>query len=650
MITAPSALQTLLKESHSLNTQAGCTIEYNWNQMTNLTDSNVTSSGYWQSKDGVYPFKKLFPMDSIIKPFRPNAAGIKYAIINNSNGIDGETKVYRPNGLTYPQNYRIYYPGSDNTYKYWISQKDAANQYLAILYPKDIVTNKIVIKFEISHSIPTSFNVVTAASGATDFSSPTTIFTGTNSSIPSFTSTDKKPGVLTLYYNGSSWSTDESTLSMSSYATIKGIKLNLTTISGYVGVIEMSPRWIKDISEYVERFEISKESSSQSEDIVPVGYVSSNSLQMSIFNYNTSTPQIITYNPETTSVDSTKLYMYKNAELRPYIKFIHANGASGTTGNKYDIVYQGYFYIQSWDDSNINDVSIVALDGAKTLQDTLCPLILCKDYSASAAIRRLLDSIGFTTYNFNYKTSNGSVFDNSVISLNYWWTESGKTVWAAIQELCRDTQMTAVFDENGVLQFYSRDYMYDSSRQSSWGFTYDSDGSTLSNIENLNRTDLPIANQVKILWKGATTSEFSSDTQPLWSADPTTLAGAGLMKDLAATGDAYIELKPVSAKDSGIQSLLSYSGYLVVDDEIIEYDAIEYRYTPLGQPGTSVVVDVTDSSDLLKYRSLAEPGSTAFAPTGRYRIKSRGAFGTTASAHYTGKTYESWDIKEITVQ
>ncbi len=654
MITAPTALQNLLKQSSYIQSSVGCTIEYNWNSMTNLTDSSVGSSGYWESKTNVFPFKKLFPVDSIIKPFRPVKAGIKYAILGSASGstipIEGETKVYSQSGLTYSKDYRLYYPGVDTSYKYWVSKKDDDNQYLTITYPKDIVANKIVIKFEISHSIPTSFSVLTTGSGVTDFSSATSIFSGTSSDVPTFSGS--KPGVLTLYYNGSAWSTTESSLSMSSYATIRGIKLNLTSITGYVGVIEMSPRLIKDVSDYIESFTINKESSSNNDDIIPVGYVSSNSLEMSLVNYNTSAPQMVVYKPAVDfAIDGTKLYLYKNAELRPYIKITHANGASGSDDNKYDIVYQGYFYIESWNDTDTNDISITALDGAKSLQETICPPILCKDYSVAAIIRRMLDAIGFTTYNFNYKMSGDSISDTSVISLNYWWTENNITIWEAIQELCRDSQITAVFDESGVLQFYTREYMYDSSRSASWPLTYDTDGSTLANIESFNKRDIPTANQVKILWRGTTTSEYESDDQPLWSADPTFLAGAGLTANLLTTDEAgsYVSVKPISTKDSSLDTLLSYSGYLAIDDEIIEYDAIEYSYTPIGG-GNAIVVNVANASDLLKYRSLAEPGSTSMKPTGRYRIKNRALFGTTKANHYTGYDYASWAVTEIGVK
>ena len=50
----------------------------------------------------------------------------------------------------------------------------------------------------------------------------------------------------------------------------------------YIGLIEMSPRWIKDVTDRVVDFEITKETSSGSDDILPVGSVTANSLSLSM--------------------------------------------------------------------------------------------------------------------------------------------------------------------------------------------------------------------------------------------------------------------------------------------------------------------------------------------------------------------------------
>jgi len=649
MITASNALKDVLNNDVAIRVSSGCIVEYNWNQMRDLTDASIATSGdYQNTTTGLYPFKKLYPADSVIKPFRPSRAGINYAIDDSM-----PEKVYSPSSMTYPANYRLYLPGVETYYKYWLSKKDDDNQYLAITYPKDIVVNKIVIKFEISHAIPAGWEIYTTGSGVTDHTSGTKIKDGSATDIPGFDHATKQPGVLSLYYTGSTWTTDESQHSISSSQTIRTLKLKLTNITGHVGVIELSPRFVKDISDSVESFRIVKESSSSEDDAVPVGYVSANSLEMSLTKYNSSEKEMLTYDPGQDSFSTSKIYLYRNIEMRPFIRIYHSGGAKGSSPDKYDDIYQGYFYLENWTEQEQNDISIVAADQAKVLQDTLCPPLLCTKYSITAIFRYLLDSVGFTAYNFNLKKESGTITDKSVISLDYWWTESDMTVWGAIQELCKDTQMTAFIDENNILQFYSREYMYDTSRTSNWSFVYSQEGSQLANIESFDKVDIPTANQVKIFWKGTTSSEYEADSQPLWEAEKTDLVAAGLTADLSTSdlAGSYVSLKPLMTGEeitNTKQALLSFTGYLAIDDEIIEYDAIEYEYLPIG--GTEYVpVIITSQSDILKYRGLAEPSSIALRPTQRYRIKTRGAFGTTIAAHSSTYDYESWEVKEVIV-
>ena len=91
---SPSA-KTKLEQSTSLNLNVGCTIEYNMNRLVD----NITVTGADIVKpDGSKPFKKLFPVDSIIKANRPNGAGVKYGITG-----DVSAGTYRdPRASTYP--------------------------------------------------------------------------------------------------------------------------------------------------------------------------------------------------------------------------------------------------------------------------------------------------------------------------------------------------------------------------------------------------------------------------------------------------------------------------------------------------------------------------------------------------------------------
>ena len=213
--------------------------------------------------------------------------------------------------------------------------------------------------------------------------------------------------------------------------------------------------------------------------------------------------------------------------------------------------------------------------------------MVCKDTSAIGIIRRLLDNVGFTNYKINYKkeTQNGVVVitDKSILSPIYWWTDDSETVWNAIQELCRDSQMVATFDENNVLQFYTRDYLF-SQTTAHWNFKYAKDGSILPNIISLNKTDLPAINQVKILWNPVTASELLGSAQPLWKSGTSYLGAYSLNTPLTQNAGAgeYISVSPIVVNQGIKQIIYNYSGYLVIDSEIIEYDAIEYHYVSLA--------------------------------------------------------------------
>jgi hypothetical protein len=104
--------------------------------------------------------------------------------------------------------------------------------------------------------------------------------------------------------------------------SIKSIRLEATNPGGgkVIGVIEVSARWIKDLSSDIEVITISKESSSSSSDIIPIGYVTANSINLNVSKYDKTTLQIQPYNRYSSSFDSSLIYAVKNAELKEVIR------------------------------------------------------------------------------------------------------------------------------------------------------------------------------------------------------------------------------------------------------------------------------------------------------------------------------------------
>jgi hypothetical protein len=277
--------------------------------------------------------------------------------------------------------------------------------------------------------------------------------------------------------------------------------------------------------------------------------------------------------------------------------------------------------------------------------------MLCESYPATAVLRRLLDSVGFTNYAFNLTSET----DSSIPLINYFWTDGSKTVWEHIQELCRDIQMNAVIDENNVLQFYSRNYMY-SRTDKNWNFFYDQSESNLPNIVDFNQKDIASANQVKILWSTPISSSYMGGSGPLWQSPTSYLIAGGLKETLTASSNKiYLDLETPD-KYSKFQSGFNFNGYFMIDSEIIEFDAIGYQYIPkdltpstiydaltetnvLNNGSNFINIWIENSADVNKYRNFSKVGSSGinseiyFKPNGVYRVKTRGALGTTAASH-----------------
>jgi len=632
MISASPELQTLLEQQSTLIVSSGCVVEYNMNSLVDsISVVGATITRTDAGNNQYFPFKKLFPVDTVVKPNRPLNAGIKYAIV----GDIGQDSYRNPKSIGYPLNYRTYLPGAETTYKYYLSDRGTGLDVTAT-YPKNILTNKIVVRFELAHSTPPTWTIYNGASQ---------IATGTSSSIKAFG--EAGAGTIIIYYNGTTWSTTEPA-TPASPVNMTSLRVTTSGVSGkYSGLIEMSPRWVKDISERVTQFDIRKETSTGSEEILPVGSLTANSISIQLVSYEDSR-DVIPYDKLLT-FDSSKTYLFKGVELLPYFKIYHSAGTLSDSGGSYEKVKQGSFYIDSFTIEEFGDVSITALDGARILQNLVAPSIVCKEYSAIAIIRTLLDNCGFTNYNFNITNS-----DTSIFSPRYWWTNDNTTVWDSMQELCRDSQMTAVFDENNILQFYTREYLFSSSGKTPIEFRYETSGSNLPNIISFAKEDVPSANQAKVIWNSVTTNNYVGNSQPLWSSGERNLGALSLEGSLPAISGVsfgphdvsstptYVKLSLVVSNDALKNNILNdYSGYLVIDSEVIEYDAIQYAYKDLN--GNMQTQDISNGSEAYKYLGLSKPGSGNFQPNGYYRIKTRGAFQTRISSHdKTENTLASW--------
>ena len=625
MISVSNTTKDLLKKSSAISTSAGATFEYNLNSMVEYikAESSALTNTYEKA------FKKLFPIDTIYKPFRPLSPGIKYMIYTTGNTDTPADSFARPRDIDPGTKPRLYYPGPDMVYKYWLAPKNT-NIDISLEYFSDeaktinklIPANKVLARFETSHDTPTSWTITAVKQDNTTVSASGTSL---NSS-----------GEAIIYYNGTTWSTTEP----STYATTQYFKkISLQAVNSntgkLLGVIEFSPRWVISVDSDIISFLINKETTSDNSSIVPVGSITANYLNISLMKPHTTSTSIVEYNRKS-DIDNTKIYLFKNVMVNPYL-----NIGNGITSEK---VIQGTFYINEWTLSEFGEATIDATDAAKILQDTLCPQLLIQDSPITAIIKRILDSVGFSNYKINVKKSAGIVSDDSIPSIAYWWSDGDKTVWDVLQELCRDIQMNAFVDEYNVLNFYSRNFIYDDTIEPQWTFTSEEikTGSTVNyypNIISLNSKEISSANQVRVRYSTAFVSTNQQSLSPLWKSSESFLGAGSLATDITDSSTMF-QLNPNTINTARTDKVLdAFSGYVLINGEIIEYEGLWYQYVPSTTSVPQRVL-IKNQSDIWKYSALSKPGYKNFYPTGEYNIKTRGALTTSKMDHK--KTLDSY--------
>jgi hypothetical protein len=605
-----------INQSLSYEMSGGCWIEYN---MNNLIDGCTASSPVEVASGKPY-MKKLFPLKSIIDPRRPESSGINYFILNPLY-----TTPIPAYNVSKDLPIRTYFSSTKNQYKFWLSPQATGsiltNCNFTVEYPaaKTAVTNSIVVKFETSYSKPLTWNIKIED------------YAGNQSTI-STDATVPSNGVFQLYWNGSSWTTTKFS-TPSAPINIKKIIVTVNTISipnSFLGVIEVSARYIQDVSNRIVSFNVSKMSSDNSSGLVPVGQVTSNSLSLMLEGFDRAG---IEYD-KTNSFNKTKINLYKNVKVLPFNKI------------GLDSIPQGVFYIDSFTISEFGDISIQGLDGAKFLQEIIAPDIVIQNAPSQAIIRRLLDSIGFTSYVFNTKNkNNSSISDSATIVPLHWFTDDSKTVWQHIQDLCRDTQMIAAFDNYDVLQFYPRDYIFDSTRSSSFKFRSEKNGLNLPNIISLSKETVPSVKAAKVIYTPIISSNYKASSDNLYISPPAALGAAALQSTLEASQPSEtdaplgsISLAPISVySDLADSSFYNKSGYFLINNEIIEYDAIEFQYAPISSPATVIKKWITSDADIAKY--LGESVIGSFKSTLKYRIKGRNVFNATGKGVGVGEKH-----------
>lgn len=461
----------------------------------------------------------------------------------------------------------------------------------------------------------------------------------------------KNNGALILHWNGTSWTdtlpSSESQISsdgksITQTKTIYGVSLNIVSIKLYlddnpegsnenagtpinenlaetikgkakgvdlnVRFLEVSPRLLLNLTDYLQSFSISSETDS-GEYFVPVGLASSNNATIVFDNL----PRMLDNKTVPLFSDMQGLSALSN-KLDRNIKFTITYTLSDGINSATDSAPLAVLFSDSWSADEDGSVKVEAFDYAKYLQtQRTTPFLYIRDVinlsrndvSRSALIGRII-SDWLIANNFTDFVISENISDVTVESF---FSDPQYNIWEVLQELLLAYQITGYFDNNGILKFDN--YLDPDGTKTSetpvFKFTDVPLDGYLPNIAEFSMDQREKPSSIKILYK-TTAPKLSTDVgdndiqklafvatrAPEILFEPEAYQGLGiatLAGNIRST-DKQIRLNTKNWTSGGRFIWPEYSGYAAIGSEIIKYDGVMHSYTLINN-----IVGLKKSSD-----------------------------------------------------
>lgn len=614
MQAASTTLVDLIKSSDTISAKARVIAEWNHNRYSPIAYKDNSAK-----PEATYGFDlEMYPFDSLVEAPRPTRGILKargdqpFPIRSYSDG---------------PAGTRVYTADVDSKYKYWMSPERTDNYYTdvaqtmlrmqncipTVIYASPVQSNKIYLCFETGWATPTQMSVEITTNGTTW------------NQVAFNPNIDSKGRVQLWRQENGDWT---GTKNLDHPAPIHGIRvqvLSMNRMYARLSMIEMGLRLERDLSEYLITYNVDH-SMSESDFITPLGTISSNVGNVTLSNTDG------TFNHENTE---SLYYGLMDAN----VLFTIDLGIEASPG-VWEYLREGTLHSTTW--TGDYEVTVELKDDSKFLQEDFPNRMLMENCTIGKAIWRLLDSVGFTNYQYTRAAADAP----SLIS--YYWTDGDLTIWDTIQELCRTTQTSAYFDEFGVFQIKTRSQAFDKTQSVKWTFEGDSQPGRQPDIIDLSPTTVYEANKVNIgyqkttllennlgeplletVWEPGSTEKDETGKIVQTGSDTFVLRATGLRSTMTATQDYFV----IAANQT---ASWPYEGMVNIHGELIRYHGKQYAW--YDGAGGRHYDWLYSTEDKLRYdREISSPvyrGYNFF--TGAFKIIERGYDYTEAQSHNVG--------------
>jgi hypothetical protein len=421
------------------------------------------------------------------------------------------------------------------------------------------------------------------------------------------------------------------------FVWIKGIRIAVESMSrpDYpFELIEMSPRLLGDITDFVKSFSITKSLSDLSNSALPVGQLLAGVGNLDMFDPEQAFNENNVWNDETSSGSIIAEYAGKN------VKFLFYEIINVENNDYYIPIKTMYSDGFSEFKAADGEVSVPLRDFFFYFESLKSPRILLPEVSLSQAIAILLDSVGFSNYVFKRDPN----FADPVIP--YFFIPPDQSLSETLNQLAVSTQTAMFFDEFNNFVVMTKEYLMNPELRDS-SFTLYGDNTLDGKKANI----LQIASQEKrvynagainyttryiqrtggsILQNRFTDKEYVYNPSLLWEAAGTesvatantstqerfALSAVPLNTNLSSQVPTVQNNQIIGNQiDIGENAywLTRFKGLFYANGEIIRYDAVEYNITGTGN------VWLSSNLDYQKYFAKL-PFNGKIYPTGLVRI------------------------------
>jgi hypothetical protein len=578
-------------------------------------------------------------------------------------------------------------PTDISPYQYFVS--DSSSKSITAVYETLIVTNKIIIKFNTLMTTPT-FNLYLNGS-------LTPISVGGSASI-----LPDSNGLVALYYDGSGWTktkwTDMPKFNDSGALTKTTSinKIRITQVSrsvnsqftGYSGdsvtsdlnrmhLIEVSPRLEVDLSDFVEDVSISK-SLDASNTSLPISSINSNDARIVLSGIPAmnSSFQIVPIFSSQSSASSTVLSKMMRRNVKLYVHFnLIENSSSGiVSSNINTYIPGGVFYSDSWEENDIQNVTIQGFDISRYLQSRPVPDYVANLKTVFEIITNILDLAGFTDYDYDslYQICNSKT---QPLDIAYYYCNSkDSTIIDALNKIFVAYQIGAYIDEYGIMKFLSLHKIL-TETSSILNITeedIEDGGLSVSNNQKPGKISLryqtPKVKQSPALqnvtdpeMKKSPAFIYTTSNDVVWQQQTIDSVGFNYLDDDMLEDSNTLSINNNDLLDVFHTFNMDTNGYVAIEKEIVSFEYKQYTISSVSgsNPVTvSIKNNLELSSEINRYIKEYSVGlktsdgtskqgyDIKITPTGKITNVQRGMFGTVPSDHSRITTLESKGLVE----